>query len=76
MRHSIFLCTDGSIWAVTIRSIMMIMATVLRGPKIIAKTGAMSIPEPTPTNPRISPAKAVIARAIDVSVVNIVDSVR
>jgi hypothetical protein len=32
------------------------MATVSMGPKIIANIGAMSIPEPTPTNPRIKPA--------------------
>ena len=46
------------------------IVTVSMGPNRIAKMGAMSIPEPTPMNPRISPAKAVTAKAISELVVN------
>ena len=62
--HSILAYTVGSNWTVTMSSIMMIIATVSRGPKIIAIIGAMSIPDPTPTNPRIKPAATVTRDAI------------
>ena len=55
-RHSINWCTEGSSWAVTINSTRMTIATVSKGPNMIANTGAISIPDPTPTNPRMKPA--------------------
>ncbi len=55
-RHSMSLCTDGSSWAVTTTSMRTIMTTVSSGPNRMANTGAISIPEPTPTKPRMKPA--------------------
>ena len=63
-RHSISRCTEGSSWAVTNASSMMTIPTVCNGPKRIANTGAISIPEPTPTNPRIKPARSATDAAI------------
>jgi hypothetical protein len=40
------------------------MTTVSKGPNRIANTGAMSMPDPTPTNPRMKPATTVTQIAI------------
>ena len=61
--------TPGRSWAVTTISMRMMMATVWTGPNRIAKNGAISMPDPTPANPRISPAATAMPIAIRISCV-------
>ena len=64
VRHWISPYTVGNSWAVATISMRMIMPTVCTGPNMCTKNGAISMPEPTPANPRISPAQAAMTNAM------------